>query len=811
MDKKYFLMGNAHLDPVWQWRVPEGLALVKSTFKSALDRMAEYPDYVFTSACAGYYHWVKLSEPEMFEEIKEKIKEGRWQYTGAMWVQPDCNIPSGEAFARHFLYSQKFYTENFGAKAQTGYNVDSFGHNGMLPQLFAKSGIKNYVYMRPHREAEKPNLPEENLHWWESPDGSRVLAYRILDGYGDDLRDERIARYDGKIHSQMLAYGVGNHGGGPTKKTLDQAEKLREGEGSEKYIYSGVDAYFDYVRENEPDNIPVVKEDLQHHASGCYSANSKVKMLNRKAENELVYAEKIDVMANVLTGSATQTERIEKAWQRVMFNQFHDILAGCSIKPAYDDAYNAFGGAREVALEVGAFAAERISWRVNTTKFFDGGASEQRDRFWLREGEGAPMVIFNPHSFPVKGCVSFGSQWVSGVVDSDDNDVEFQIVRAPYTDGRHINMCLFNVEIPAYGYATYYIFKDEQHYEAKTYSNQFTVTENSLENSVVKLEFNADGSVKSYFNKVENKEYCAAPMKAIVSEDENSDTWGHLVFDYNKDIGSFGNAEFKVVEEGTLRATLKVTSYYNGSRLEQYYTLYKDTARVDVKCRVNFKEKYKILKLTFPMAVENAEAVYSMPFGFIKKQPDGLEEPAQKWISVNGDNGGVALLNDGRYSFCVKDNEMRMIAARTCAYLDHYGQNYRDDEIEFIDTDELEFNYALMPHAKDAFAEVVKEAEILNTPLQLYQETHHKGTLPPTYAGISVDCDNVIVSAVKLSEDGTGYIVRAFECDGKPVMAEFDFKLLDRKFAFDFKPQEVKTIFIPKDSGNVRGVMLTEK
>ncbi len=305
-----------------------------------------------------------------------------------------------------------------------------------------------------------------------------------------------------------------------------------------------------------------------------------------------------------------------------MFNQFHDILAGCSIKPAYEDAYNAFGGAREVALEVGTFAAERISWRVNTTKFFDGGASEQRDRFWLRDGEGAPMVVFNPHSFPVKSYASFGSQWVSGVVDSKDNDVEFQIVRAPYTDGRHVNMCLFEAEIPAYGYATYYIFKDEQNYTPLERENQFTVTENSIENSVVRLEFNADGAIKSYYNKAENKEYCSAPMRAVVCEDKKNDTWGHLVFDYNIDLGSFGNAEFTVIENGTLRATLKVTSYYNSSRLEQYFTLYKDTARVDVRCKVNFKEEYKILKLTFPTAVENPEAVYSMPFGFIKKQTD---------------------------------------------------------------------------------------------------------------------------------------------------------------------------------------------
>ncbi len=811
MEKKFFLMGNAHLDPVWQWRVPEGLALIKSTYKAALDRMEEFPDYVFTSACAGYYKWIKASEPEMFKKIQKKIEEGRWNYTGAMWVQPDCNIPSGEAFARHLLYSQKFFEENFGKKAESGYNVDSFGHNGMLPQLFAKAGINNYVYMRPCRDnGEKPNLPENNVHWWESPDGSRVLAFRILDSYGDRLHDERLERYEEKSHSQLIAYGVGNHGGGPSIETLNRAEELRQGDGKEKYIYSGPDKYFRYIRENENENIPVVSEDLQHHASGCYSANSKIKMLNRRAENELVYAEKTDILASILTGSKPSTERIENAWERVMFNQFHDILAGCSIKPAYVDAENAFGGARQVALEVGTYAAERISWRVDTTKFLNAKPSEMRDRLWIREGEGCPMVVFNPHSFPVDGYASFGCQWVSGVVDSNDNDVEFQIVRAPYTDGRHINMCMFRVQLPAYGYGTYFIYKEEQNYVPAIRDNQFVVTKQSIENSVVRVELDDNGAVKSYYNKLENKEYCAAPMKAIVCEDKDSDTWGHLVFDFNKDMGEFSKPEFKVIDEGTLKGVLKVTTHYNDSELQQYYTLYKDSPKLEVKCRIKFRENYKLLKLTFPIKTENPQAVYSMPYGFIKKEANGLEEPAQKWISVDGDSLGVSLINDGRYSFCVKDNEMRMVAARSCAYLDHYGQNYRDGELSFIDQDEMEFTYALLPHGSGDYTATVKEAELLNMPLTLYMETHHKGELPPVYGGIEIDCDNVLVTAVKESEDGKGYIIRAVECAGKPVMAEFDFKLFDRKFAFGFKPQEIKTIFIPKGTGSVKGVMITE-
>lgn len=821
MENKVYLIGNGHLDPVWQWQVPEGLALIKSTFKAALDRMKEYPDYVFTSACAGYYKWIKLSEPEMFEEIKQKIKEGKWIFTGGMWVQPDCNIPCGESFARQFLYSQKFFKENFGNISKTGYNVDSFGHNGMLPQLFKLSGIDNYVYQRPSRDLEKPSLPECNLHWWESPDGSRVLAFRIaLSGYGDefteeDANKEKFQKFVNAKIPQMLYYGVGNHGGGPSIRSLDFMEKRRKEMSTDRIDYSSPDKYFEDMRKiKDKLDLPTVSDDLQHHASGCYSANAKIKEMNRRAENELIYAEKIGVMSTVLTKSHPISEKIEEAWERVMFNQFHDILAGCSIKPAYTDAYNAYGFASETALGVGAYAAERITWRVNTTKFLDSKPSEKRDRLWIKEGEGSPMVVFNPHSFPIKTTVSFGCQWVSGVVDSDDNETAFQLVRATYTDGRHINKCLFEVTLPAYGYATYFIFKEDQNYQPKPVENTLVVTENTLENSKIKVTIDkVTGNISSFYDKELDKEYAAGPMaKAIIEEDSHTDTWAHKIFDFNNDIGVFSDAKLEVLEKGPIRAAIKVTTTYNRSTLSQYFTLYKDSKKLDVRCKLNFNEHYKIAKLAFKVNIDNPKAVYSMPFGFIEKEPNGEEEPAQGWIDVRDENGmGVALLNDSKHSFSIKDNEMRMIMARGCAYLDHYGQDFRDGEIDFIDQGEHEFNYALMMHDTCDYTDVVKETELMNMPAHLYMETHHQGDLPAVYGGISVDAENVIVQAIKHSEDKKGIVLRTFETSGKAVKATIDFSLIGRKFTFEWKEHEIKTIYIPLDGSEVREILIIEQ
>ena len=814
MKKTYHLIGNAHLDPVWQWRVPEGLSLVKSTFRAALDRMKEYPDYVFTSACASYYKWIELSEPEMFEEIRQRYNEGRWCITGGMWVQPDCNIPSGESFARHFLYSQKYFKEKFGSIVKTGYNVDSFGHNGMLPQIMKKSGIDNYIYQRPNDTNEKPNLPKKNLHHWESPDGSSVLAFRIPMGYGGGIQDGRWEYTQSLTQPQMIFYGIGNHGGGPSIEHLEEAEKLRREEGKDVFIYSDTDSYFDYVNENRDEiDIPVVAEDLQHHASGCYSANSKVKELNRRAENDLVYAEKIDLMSTLLTGSEPKTKSIEKAWESVMFNQFHDILAGCSIKPAYIDAYNAFGYASETALQIGTFGAERISWRVNTTKFLEYRPSIKRDRLWIREGEGCPMVVFNPHSFPVKAKAVFGIGWVSGVLDSEDREVPFQLIRAPYTDGDHFLQCMFEVELEPYGYGTYFIYKEEQNYQPEPVENEFIVTENTIENSKVKIIINKHtGAIDSYFDKETGKEMASSPIaKAIIEDDFHTDTWAHSIFDFNRDIGQFSDAKLEIVETGYLRATIKVTTTYNRSTLTQYFSLWRGSKNVEVRCKLNFNEHYKIAKLSFPMNIENPEAVYSMPFGFIRKPADGLEEPAQGWIAVceKETNNGIALVNDSKYSFCVNGNEMRMVMARGSAYLDHYGQRSRDNEMDFLDQGEQEFEYIIKPCNGD-FTDVVKTAEILNMPLKLYLETHHKGDLPPVYSGLSVSEDNVLVQAMKYSEDGKNIILRTFECSGKETEAEIDLKILGAKCKFTWRPQEIKTIAIDKETKEAKEILIIE-
>ena len=262
--KKLYLIGNSHIDPVWLWHWQDGYSEVLATFRSALDRMKEMADFKYTSACAVYYQWVEKTDPEMFEEIKERVKEGRWNIVGGWFLQPDCNIPTGESFARHSLISQRYFKDKFGVTAKSGYNVDSFGHNASIPKILRAGGMENYVYMRPDKNEKAQDF---DLFAWKSDDGSVVTAYRIPESYGISLdildkldRIVEAVESDGK--PRMAFYGVGNHGGGPTAELIDKIK-------SKNIPHSRFATVDEYFSEVEKDGLPIVREELQHHARGC--------------------------------------------------------------------------------------------------------------------------------------------------------------------------------------------------------------------------------------------------------------------------------------------------------------------------------------------------------------------------------------------------------------------------------------------------------------------------------------------------------------------------------------------------------------
>jgi alpha-mannosidase len=377
-----------------------------------------------------------------------------------MWIQPDCNIPCGESLSRHMLISQRDFKGKFGKTAKTGYNVDSFGHNASLPQILSKSGIDSYVYMRPDPWGEKKYPFKSNLFKWRSPDGSEVVTHRILHSYGMGLGGGDFDAVEKKAgednEDKMLFYGVGNHGGGPTVKMLERLESRKKENQNFEYICAGPEEYFAHIKEQNYD-LPILTGDLQHHASGCYSANAMVKYQNREAENRLLSAEKYNLLAKETLGFKYDNAKLNYAWKNVLFNQFHDIMGGCSIKEAYSDAGETYGESLAIASKTINASIQKISWNIDTAKTVKYLSKDMDWGLWEQGNLGTPIVVFNPLSWDATVPVTINTNRISRVEDAEGGAVAAQVVRASQTNGGDGSFnSLFCANVPAFGYAAYW-------------------------------------------------------------------------------------------------------------------------------------------------------------------------------------------------------------------------------------------------------------------------------------------------------------------------------------------------------------------
>ena len=812
---QFYLVGNAHLDPVWQWRWQEGSSEAKATIRSALDRMKEYEDFKFVCSSASVYRWIEEFDKGMFEEIKQRVQEGRFVIVGGWHVQPDCNLPGGEGFARQSLYAQRYFKENFGVTAKVGYNVDSFGHNIMLPQILKKSGMDQYMFMRP---SPQENDLESDIFNWVSPDGSSVLTYRILDPYCckfDEMEklETRIAFLNENTKTDIEAipffYGVGNHGGGPTIRHIELLKEYAKAHTEVEMHFSSLVDFYDRVR-SDGYEIPEYRDDLQHHAAGCYATVSDIKNGIRRSECELVAAEQYTVLAGSLCGKKYPTDKFADAWKNVCFLHFHDIMDGCCIKEAYDDTKYMYGSALEVAAVAENNALQTISWAISTI--------EDKEK-------GLPVFVFNPHSFPVHTCVQV-NQCCHGVTDKDGNNVPFQLVHSTTKECYNREDTAFMADVPALGYAVYYLQNpgvrelpegfvhdksDCNAYDLKgrkcSYEEYKAVV--VLENEYYCIKFeHYSGYIVSFYDKKNERELIRERSAVPVVIDEYyHDTWSHAKNFFTDEMARFSDAEIIVMESGGVRASVKVVSRYNKSTLTQIFTLYSGCDRLEVKASVNWNEKHKMLKLKWAFDVENPKAFYEVPFGVIERPADGEEEPGLTWFGVKGTNGGFAICNSDTYSSSVKEGTLYHTILRSPIYGDHGGP--RSHKSDYTEQGVREFKYAVMPYKSNS--EVIKQARLLNKPLTNIIENWHEGKLcDKVYSGLEVTCENVIVSALKRSEDGKGLVIRLYETDGKTANVKVSGGVLPTCLEATLTPYSFETFYIADGENEWKKVLLTE-
>jgi len=799
------MIGNAHIDPVWLWPWQEGYQVAKVTFRNALDLMNEFPDFIFTCSSAAFYEWIERGESEMFEEIQRRVKEGRWVVVGGWWIEPDCNIPSGEGLVRQALYGQRYFKAKLGITAEVGYNIDSFGHNCMLPQILSKCGLKNYVFMRPNSH-ENEKVPG-NIFWWESIDGSRILCYRVPFSYltGGGNIEEHVRRVfeiiKPPLRDVMCFYGRGDHGGGPTKENITSILQMNEREDMPRIIFSSPNQFFERIRQQNPP-LPVFCDDLQHHASGCYSVHSEVKRNNRKAENLLCAAEKFSILTYTLFEREYPQESLTRAWKNLLFAQFHDILGGTSIPEAYEDVRDIHGEALHRGKEELNYAIQTLASNIET------------------DGEGIPLIVFNPHSWNVRFPVEVEGIDGEGVLlDERGQVVPMQRIQSSAAVGDWSQRIVFIADVPAFGYRVYHNVNSKPKYEDL---RELKATENSIENEWLRLEiYPSKGCFSRLYDKKNEVDLFQGDACVPIVLEDLSDTWSHGVMKFRDEIGTFSDAKISIIENGPVRAAIRIESHYKNSLMRIFVHLYRDLPFVECRASVNWQEQHKMLKLSFPVNVDQPIATYSIPYGYIVRPCDGEEEPGQQWIDITGkaknDKGknqayGFILCNNCKYSYDVKGSEIRLTVLRSPPYTHHFPYKLEPNlTYHYIDQGWQDFDFTLLPHVGSWLeAGAVRLAEELNLRPIVIVDFAHKGVLPPSQSFIKINRGNIIANVLKKHEGSEDIILRCYETEGKETEAEIKLSFLNKKWTAKFKPCEIKTFIVPRKRKKVAEVSMLE-
>jgi alpha-mannosidase len=798
---RFHMIGQAHIDPVWLWPWPEGVSVVLSTFRSALDRMNENPEFCFTASSAQFYQWIADNDPDMLEEIRKRIREGRWNIVGGWWVEPDMNMPSGEAMVRQGLYGQLTVEKLTGKRASVAYCPDSFGHAFTVPQILRLQGMEDYVFMRPGiREKDLP----ADLFWWEGRDGTRVLTYRIQFSYNDsgpvsDRIGQIMDRYrDQPMKSFMAFYGAGDHGGGATEVNIRSIEELEADKKAPVVFFSTTDRYFSEVRSDQSLELPVVNDDLQHHAVGCYTAESSIKKGNRHSEAALVTAEKIASVGSVAWGVSYPSEDLTSAWKKVLFLQFHDSLAGTSLPEHSHAAAEGFGHALDVAHNTTYLSLQKLEWQV---------PSEDPSSQYL--------VVFNPHAWEVESSLEYDLNAIQEPTRAEDesgNPLPHQWNPGSTETGR--KRLVVNTKVPPMGYRQIRVFKGE----TPDISDIPVATVGSLENRYLNVTFHPDGTI-GIIDKESDTEVFSSGLggcRAVVLDDK-SDTWSHDIRSFNDETGSFSDAKIKVLENGPLRSVLRVVSSYGSSELSIDWILCSESRNLEARVTLDWHEQLKMVKFSFPVNVEEPSATYEIPYGNIVRATGGDEDPGQRWIDLTGKKGGaeygLTVLNDAKYGYSVSGNDLRISIVRSAPFA-HHVPKVLDMNSEHIWMDQgiQTFRMLLVPHLNGwREAGIPRIAEEFISPCPVIYQGIHGGILPKSGSFLSVSARNIIVSAVKQSETGDDLIIRCIETFGQQTFASIRLGFAGENWSGDFHPYEIKTLRLSRRTGEIKVVSLLEE
>lgn len=789
-------IGHTHIDIAWLWTVSQTREKVVRSFSTVIELMKKYPDYQFMSSQPILYQFVKEDAPELYEEIKERIKEGRWEVDGGTWLEPDCNIPSGESLLRQLLKGRKFFKEEFGKTSDTLWLPDVFGYSAALPQILVKSGIKNFMTTK--LSWSQFNMIPHDSFMWKGIDGTKIFTLLSTTSDYDASTGDKVSfsgrkkttTYTGDINANMLLgtytryqdkdinehtmmiYGYGDGGGGPTYEMLERQKRFRYGiPGIPRIELNSQKAYFDNIRQNiNPKDIPDWAGELyfEYHR-GTYTSMAKNKRYNRKLE--ILYSD-LETMSSIMEimGHEYDHKTIQEGWDIILLNQFHDIIPGTSIKEVYD--------ATDKEYEKITANGNRLLRKL--LKQLADSVCKSKDS----------ILVFNTLSGKrndLVTCENIQNDFTA-VEDINGNVRPLQYI----ADSKAV---FFAEDIPSKGYSVYRLLKEAN---LKTDNLIKNDTDLYFENKFYSVRFNENFNITSLIEKATQREAMVqgkAGNKLMCYEDRPMewDNWDIDIF-YKKKPYDLGDVtSWEIVENGPVRTCIKTKRQFMHSTIVQHIYLYNDIPRIDFATEVDWKEKNVLLRVEFPLDINTNKATFEIQFGNLERSTTNntswdvaqFESCGHKWADMSDGNFGVSLLNDCKYGYSAKGDALSLTLIKSGTYPNPVA-----------DIGLHKFTYSIYPHGSSwQYANTQEEACKLNSPLHSLYKANGQSSGLSAYSFVSVDTDNCLIDTIKKAEDGNGYIVRIYEYKNRrtPIKMKFG---NDIKSAFECDLMEENNVQI---------------
>ncbi len=829
--KTIHLLCNAHLDPVWLWEWEEGAAEAISTFRTAAELCESNDAFVFNHNEVTLYKWVQEYEPALFERIRRLVRAGRWNIMGGWYLQPDCNMPGGESFVRQILLGKNWFKEHFGVNVTTAINFDPFGHTQGLVQILAKSGFDSYLFGRPDQD-DCP-LPADEFVW-VGFDGSEVMATRFCGWYSSTLGKARekvekwIKDFGHKEHCLIL-WGVGNHGGGPSRKDVKDINRLIATHKEHTIAHSTPQAFFNALKKTK-DQLPRYKKGINPWAIGCYTSQIRIKQKQRLLENEIYSTEKMCTAASGAKLMKYPKDQIREALHDLMVGQFHDILPGSSIQPV-----------EESSLRMLDHGLEIIS-RIKARAFFALNSGQPK----ARAGQ-IPIMVYNPHPYRVRQLVEcefnlpdFGGL-DGGLDDYTAVNIHYKGKELPC----QVEQELSNVPLD---WRKRVVFAADLE---PGRMNRFDCTLEPLDAKPAlklkarngKITFRSKdlrvvintrtGFVERY--RIKGVDFVSKPAFGPLIIEDDSDSWGILGKSRRRVAGRFrlmskaAGSRFsglgdcvidsvRIIEDGPVRSVVEAVFSCGDSFICQRYKLPKSGTEIEVEMRVHWNEKDRMLKLSVPLAGLRHSYIGQTAYGVAQLPDDGTEAVAQKWVGVVNRDKSTMLtcINDGTYGSDFRDGELRLTLLRSPAYSCHSLEEQgriimaSDRYTPRIDQGERLFRFWFNGgNTAQRRKHIDREALVKNeTPFALPFSPSGAGKKPAPVAVLTDDV--VLITAIKKAEKGNDIIIRLFEPTGRKRTTVLVLGLISKKIKIHMGAFEIKTLRVRPSTGKITEVNLLE-